>query len=156
MRVKEILNEMIVRPMILENWMSDDLVLLAENGGAIFEMANLRSGITDLPANIILWTRPQPNELPHTKYRMKVTKDHKHCVTFSISSEPTVLETPRVSKKYKLDNYEKREIERFIRDFSSLLISYIDAKIDVDELEYQIQKINKGASHNDRQKNQSK
>jgi hypothetical protein len=144
MKINEIELRRVTRKSVFENWMSDDLVKIVEDGGIIFEMSHLKSNITDLPPNIILWTRPQPNELPHNKYRLKVTKDHKHSVSYSISNNPIEVEKYNVGKKYNLDGYEKKEIVKFIHQFYPLLISYVDAKIDADELEYEIQKINKG------------
>lgn len=143
MKINEVATDRIIKNSILEEWMSDDLSKIVQSGGIILEMANLKAKITDLPANIILWTRPQPNELPHNKYRIKVTKDHKHTVSFSASSQPKIVEKYNVGKKYNLDAYEYNEIIKFIQQFYSLLISYIDGKIDADSLEYEIQKINK-------------
>jgi hypothetical protein len=143
MKINEVPSDRVIKSAILEEWMSDDLSEIVKSGGVIFEMANLKAKITDLPANIVLWTRPQPNELPHNKYRIKVTKDHKHPISYSISSQPEIVEKYNVGKKYNLDAYEHKEIVRFIQQFYPLLISYVDAKITDDELEYEIQKINK-------------
>jgi hypothetical protein len=142
MKAHELEDSRIIKSALLENWMSDDLLKIIKDGGILFEMANLKSKITDLPANIILWTRAQPDELPHTKYRLKITKDHKHPVTYSVAKEPEVLERYNVGKKYSLDSYEESQIIKFIKQFYPLIISYVDAKISADDLEYQIQKIN--------------
>jgi hypothetical protein len=141
MKISELIDR-VTRPAILEDWMSADLVTIVEDGGTLIEMTNLKSRITDLPANIVLWTRPQPAQLPHNKYRIKVTKDHMHVATYLISSTPALIGI-YASKKYALDSYEDEQVQKFIRTFASLLISYVDAKITDDELEFQIQKINK-------------
>jgi hypothetical protein len=141
MKMNDLYQDRIIKNSTFEEWMSDDLSLIVKEGGIILEMANLKAKITDLPANIILWTRPQPNELPHNKYRLKVIKDHKHPVSYSVSNNPDIVEKYTVLKKYKLDSYEEKQIIKFIQKFYPLLISYIDDKIDADELEFQIQKL---------------
>jgi hypothetical protein len=144
MKISEIIQYPVVTGALLEDWMSEDLVSIVKEGGIILEMANLRPNITDLPANILLWTKPQPDELPHNKYRIKVTKDHKHVATYLISSEPRIVETLFRGKKYQLDSYEKGEIKKFIKAFYPLLLSFVDNKLNEVELEYEIQKRNKG------------
>lgn len=144
MKISEIISYRVINKALLEDWMSSDLKGIVKEGGIILDMANLIPDITDLPANIILWTKTQPQDLPHNKYRIKVTKDHKHVVTYSLSSDPKVVETYFKGKKYKLDEYEKREIEKFIKMFYPLLISFVDNKMSDTELEYEIQKLNKG------------
>jgi hypothetical protein len=106
----------------------------------IYEMGNFLADITNLPANITLWTKPQPEALPHDKYRMKVFKDRIHVATYSISKEPTVLwETSR--KKYQLDSYEENEAIKVISDFSSLFIQLVDARITDRDMKYEIKRI---------------
>jgi hypothetical protein len=56
-------------------------------------MANFLAEVTELSANIVLWTKTQPDELPHSKYIIKVYKDRIHCATYTIG----------VSPKYYLD-----------------------------------------------------
>lgn len=143
MKISELSTNSVARTAVVESWMSSDLKKITACSGVIFEMSNLKANITDLPANIVLWTRPQPLELPHDKYRIKVTKDHKHTATYSVSSSADIIQQYRVDKRYRLDAYEEKEIKRFIIQFYPLLISYIDAKLNDTELEYEIQKINK-------------
>lgn len=145
MKISEIINYRVVSPYLIEEWMSDDLLSGECEGGILFEMANLKPHITDLPPNIVLWTRPEPEkELPHSDYRIKVYKDHKHSATYLVGSDPKIVLNCNVSKKYKLDSYEKNQIEKFIKLFYPLIISFIDEKLSVDDLEVQIQKINRG------------
>ena len=140
MKTSELIDDRVVTKNFLADWMSGDLCSIADDGGILIVMANLRSRITDLPANIILWTRPD-EELSHTEYRLKVTKDHIHSLSYSIGSEPKIVDRPRTSKKYQLDAYEKTEIVKFIKKFYSLIVSYVDGKITADDLEIEIQKI---------------
>jgi hypothetical protein len=106
----------------------------------VTEMGNFLADVTSLPANIVLWTKPQPNELPHTKYRMKVFKDRVHVATYSISENPTLLwKTGR--KKYALDAYESYESTKVISKFSSLFIQLVDNKITDSDVKYEIKKI---------------
>lgn len=113
---------------------------LSESDTFIAEMANFLSDVTELPANIVLWTKPQPEELPHTKYRMKVYKDRIHCATFSVGTTPLPMwEINR--NKLKLDAYEINETKEVIKKFSSLFIQYIDRKITTDNIKYEIKKL---------------
>lgn len=105
----------------------------------ISEMGNLIADLTEIPGNIILWTQPQPGELPHNKYRVKVYKDHGHVATYSIGQTPELLEE---FNKYRLAGSEKKEIIKFISKFSSLLISYVDAVITLNQLKFQVKKKN--------------
>jgi hypothetical protein len=106
----------------------------------INEMGNFLADVTELPANIVLWTKPQPQELPHSKYRMKVFKDRIHVANFKISLNPDLLwETGR--KKYSLDMFETNEVKKVISKFSSLFISLVDGKIDNNDVKYEIKKI---------------
>ena len=104
----------------------------------ITEMGNLIADVTGIPGNITLWTRTQPDELPHTKYRMKVFKNRIHVATYSIGNNPATI-TKYV--KNALDTYESTEIKKFIKEFKSLLISYVDGKISVDDMKTEIKKI---------------
>jgi len=61
----------------------------------VVEMANFIADVADLPANIVLWTKTQPLELPHTKYRMTVMKDRLHSATYLIGVIPNkIWDTP--------------------------------------------------------------
>jgi len=104
----------------------------------VTEMGNLIADFTEIPGNITLWTRPQPEGLPHNKYRMKVFKNREHIITYSIGKNPKILESfPRLGS---LDGDERKETEKFISDFSSLLIQYVDNIITLPELKVEIQR----------------
>ena len=104
----------------------------------ITEMGNLIADVTGIPGNITLWTRTQPDELPHTKYRMKVFKNRIHVATYSIGNNPAIIAK---YVKNALDTYESTEIKKFIKEFKSLLISYVDGKISIDDMKTEIKKI---------------
>lgn len=106
----------------------------------VTEMGNFLSDVTDLPANIVLWTKPQPEALPHDKYRMKVFKDRIHVATYSIGETPKLLWN-NSRKKYSLDSYESDEAVKVISNFSSLFIQLVDGKITDKETKYEIKKI---------------
>jgi hypothetical protein len=144
MKINDLLGNRIVRSYLKEDWMSDDLLNITYEDNILFEMANLKSDITDLPPNIQLCTRPETNhDLPHSEYRIKVYKDHKHTVTYLVGSNPIITLQCKVSKKFRLDAYEKKEIEKFIKAFYPLIITFIDGKLSVDDLELEIQKVNR-------------
>ncbi len=106
----------------------------------VVEMGNFLSDVTDLPANIVLWTKPQPEALPHEKYRMKVFKDRIHVATYSIGAAPTLIwQTGR--KKFSLDTSEAREAATVIGNFSSLFIQLVDGKITDRDVKYEIKRI---------------
>ena len=116
------------------------IMTLREDDQFIAEMANFLSDVTELPANIVLWTRPQPNELPHNKYRIKVFKDRIHVATYSIGQHPTLLwNTNR--NKFRLDNDESSEIINVISAYSSLFIQYVDNLLSSDEIKQEIKRI---------------
>ena len=115
-------------------------IMSLEEDHFVTEMGNFLADVTNLPANIVLWTKPQPDELPHNKYRMKVYKDRVHVATFSIAESPQLLwKTGR--KKYALDAYESDEATKVIGKFSSLFIQLVDNKITDNEVKYEIKKI---------------
>lgn len=118
------------------------VMTLNESDRFISEMANFLADITDLPANIVLWTKTQPDELPHNKYRMKVYKDRIHVATFSISQYPKLVWRIH-RKKYFLDSFEINEIKKTISEYTSLFIQYVDDKITSDEIKQEIKR-NKG------------
>lgn len=106
----------------------------------VTEMGNFLADVTDLPGNIVLWTKPQPEELPHDKYRMKVYKDRIHVATFTIAQTPQLLwKTGR--KKYALNTFESNEAVNVISKFSSLFIQLVDNKITDDTVKHEIKKI---------------
>ena len=106
----------------------------------VTEIANFLADVTNLPANIVLWTRPQPQELPHNKYRMKVFKDRIHVATYSISPDPKLIwKTGR--GKYALNSDESTETQNVIGKFSSLFIQFVDGKITDTATKFEIKKI---------------
>jgi hypothetical protein len=106
----------------------------------VTEMGNFLSDVTNLPANIVLWTKPQPEGLPHDKYRMKIYKDRIHVATYSISKNPELIWKIR-RKKYALDAYESKESINVISKFSSLFIQLVDDKITDNDVKYEIKLI---------------
>ena len=115
-------------------------IMTLEEDQFVAEMGNFLADVTALPANIVLWTKTQPKELPHTKYRMKVFKDRVHVATFTIGENPKLIwQVSR--KKYALDAYETTEAAKVIANFSSLFIQLVDGKITDVTLKYEIKKI---------------
>lgn len=100
----------------------------------VTEMGNLISDFTEIPGNITLWTRPQPEGLP----RVKVYKNRDHVVTYSIGKTPEIVE--KFPQLGSLERDEERETRKFISDFSSLLIQYVDGIITLPELKVEIQR----------------
>lgn len=122
---------------IIESYMG---IKTLEEDSFVVEMGNFLADVTDLPANIVLWTKTQPEALPHDKYRMKVYKDRVHVATYTISESPQLVwGTGR--KKYSLDTYEAREAEKVIEKFSSLFIQLVDGKINDSGVKYEIKRI---------------
>jgi hypothetical protein len=116
------------------------VMTLNESDQFVAEMANFLSDVTELPANIVLWTKTQPDELPHNKYRIKVFKDRIHVATYSISQNPKLLwNTNR--NKFSLDNTESNEVVRILSNYSSLFIQYVDGVLTSDEIKQEIKRI---------------
>lgn len=113
---------------------------LNENDKFIVEMANFLADVTDLPANIVLWTQPQPNELPHNKYRMKVYKDRVHAATFTIGSDPVPVWGVR-NPKFQLNGAEESEVKSVISRYSTLFIQLVDDKLSGDDVKQEIKRI---------------
>ena len=106
----------------------------------IAEMANFLADVTDLPGNIVLWTKPQPQALPHDKYRMKIYKNRIHCATISIGNSPQIYW--QIGRgKLKLDAYELAEALKVITQFSSLFIQYVDATLTDIDIKQEIKKL---------------
>lgn len=103
----------------------------------VVEMANFLADVTDLPGNIVLWTRPQPELLPHDKYRIKVFKDRIHSATLKISQDAQQLwEIPR--KKYQLSEYELSLAQQVVSEYASIFIQVVDDRLSADDAKYQI------------------
>lgn len=105
----------------------------------IVEMANFLADITDIPGNVVLWTRTQPEELPHNKYRMKIFKDKIHVAMFSIGENPQLLWRIH-RKKYFLEPYELEQVKKTISKYSSLFIQYVDNILTTDEVKQEIKR----------------
>ena len=112
---------------------------LDESDMFVAEMANFLADVTELPANIVLWTRPQPLELAHNKYRMKVFKDRIHVATYSIGLTPKLL-WEILRDKYRLDSDESAETVQVVSKFSSLFVQYVDGKLSSDDVKYEIRR----------------
>ena len=113
---------------------------LREDDQFVIEMANFLSDVTELPANIVLWTKPQPKDLPHNKYRIKVFKDRIHVATYSVGQTPQILWNIN-RNKFKLTTEESQEVMNIISKYSTLFIQYIDAKLTSDEIKQEIKRI---------------
>jgi hypothetical protein len=115
-------------------------IMTLKEDSFVSEMGNFLADVTELPANIVLWTRTQPEALPHDKYRMKIYKDRVHVATYSISSNPELLwKTGR--KKYALDRFESTEAIKVIGKYTSLFIQLVDGKINDSGVKMEIKRI---------------
>ena len=115
------------------------VMTLDESDEFILEMANFLADVTELPANIILWTKTQPLMPPHTKYRMKIFKDRVHSSTFMIGQLPKMVWQVN-NKKFRLSGGEITEVQKVISDFSSLFIQYVDGKMLPNQVKFEIKK----------------
>lgn len=116
------------------------IMTLNDNDNFIVEMANFLADVTDLPANIVLWTKPQPEELPHTKYRIKVFKDRIHVSTYTIGQHPELL-WQHNRNKFRLSSDEHAEVVNVIEKYSSIFIQIVDNKLNTDDAKYEIKKL---------------
>ena len=105
---------------------------------SLYEMSNFGPRITGLPPSITLWVRTETKQLPHSNYRVKVEKHNQYAAIFSVGQNPSLL---KQSNKNKLTANEISDIADFIENYSSLIISHIDGKLDSGELALEILKI---------------
>ena len=103
----------------------------------LYEMANFNSRTTGLPPNIEVWTRTDPLDHGHDKYRIKITKNKEWVGIFSVGENPTMRENVNNS----LSVGEQNEILQWIKEFFPLIVSHIDGKIDSGEFSLEVQKI---------------
>ena len=104
----------------------------------LYEMSNYQSKVTGLPNNIVLWVRTDLSDYGHSRYRVKIKKDKVWAGIYTVGNEPEVIKDMRNNK---LSNYEDKEIKNFIKQFSSLIISLIDEKIDSADFADEVRKI---------------
>jgi hypothetical protein len=104
----------------------------------LYEMSNFGHRTTGLPSHIEIWVRTEPNQLPHSNYRIKIEKHKEYAAIFSVGAHPEIL---KGSHKNKLSTSEVSEIRKFISKYSSLIIGHIDGKLDSGELAIEIQKL---------------
>lgn len=117
------------------------IMTLNESDSFISEMANFLADVTNLPANIVLWTEPiDDKQNEHDGYRIKVYKNRIHCATYSAGREPKLYWQSR-RKKFRLDGFESTEVKKVISEFSSLFIGFIDKKISLPQIKYEIKRI---------------
>lgn len=119
----------------------DHVMTLCESDEFIAEMANFLADVTELPGNLVLWTEPQPNMLPHDKYRMKVYKDRVHCATCSIERTPRLYWSIN-NKKLQLGATEYRQVCNVISEYSTLFIQYVDVKLTANQVKFEIKRLN--------------
>lgn len=103
----------------------------------LYEMSNFGHRVTGLPPSITLWVRTETKQMPHSNYRIKVDKGNQYAAIFSVAQAPSLL---KHSNKNKLTANEISDIADFIGNYSSLIISHIDGKLDSGELALEILK----------------
>ena len=104
----------------------------------LYEMSNYHSKVTGLPDNIVLWVRTDSSDYGHSRYRVKIKKNKEWAGIYTVSKNPKQV---KILNKNKLTNHEDNEIKKFIKTYSSLIISLIDDKIDSYEFANEILKI---------------
>ena len=92
----------------------------------LYEMSGFKSKTTGLPANIEIWTRTEPRNHGHSRYRVKVKKDREWAATFLVGSDPKMID----NYNHSLLGREIAQIQQFIIQHKSALINLIDDKID--------------------------
>ena len=103
----------------------------------LFEMSNFSSRTTGLPSNIVVWCRTDPLDHGHDKYRVKITKDREWTAIYQVGSTPNLVK----NINNKLTTTEHNIIVDWISNYSSLLISLIDGKLDTAEFSFELQKM---------------
>lgn len=102
----------------------------------MFEMSTLTLSEIGLPAGIEVWTRSDPINHGHNRYRVKILKDRVWAAIFTVSSAPAMVKNINSS----LTGGEISEISKWIQLHYSPLINLIDCKIGTAECSTAIQK----------------
>lgn len=110
------------------------------DGDIMFEMSTLTPRETGLPNGIEIWTRSDPINHGHNRYRVKVLKNRAWAAIFSVGSSPILLKNINQS----LTDGEQTIISSWIAANSSTLINLIDCKISTTDCVVAIQKTRGG------------
>ena len=103
----------------------------------LFEMSHFKSSVTGLPDNIEIWTRTDPINHGHNRYRIKIIKDKQWAGIYTVGQNPECVKD--INQTIAIS--EDRQIKEFIIKFSSLIIGLIDNKFDTADFITQLLKI---------------
>lgn len=103
----------------------------------LYEMSHYKSKITGLPSNIEVWVRTDPQDHGHSRYRVKIKKDREYAGIFLVGKNASLVKDINNTLRQR----EINEIEEWISNYSSLIISLIDDKIDSAEFGMEVQKL---------------
>lgn len=91
----------------------------------LFEMSNYSSDDTGLPSGMSIWVRSEPNGLPHTKYRIKISHPQKGSAVFALwGDEPKQLTGNR-----EITGNDLKKISELIKLSHDSIIKHINGEI---------------------------
>lgn len=107
---------------------------LSEN--ALYEMSNYGPTTTGLPNGIVMWVRTETTTHGHSIYRIKISKNREDAGIYTVGQRPAQVKDINRT----ITTSEDQAIKKFIANYSSLLITHIDGKLDSSELGMLIKK----------------
>jgi len=104
---------------------------------SLYEMSNFNDKTTGLMPGTKLWVREEPIELPHTKYRLKLSHPQKGDAVFSLWGD----ETQQVAGNWKVSGKDLKKITLLINLAHVSLRNHIDGIEDSAELAQKLSNI---------------
>ena len=93
---------------------------------SLYEMSNFWSTTTGLSPGTTLFVRTEPNELPHTKYRIKIDHPQKGSAVFAIWGD----EPKQVAGDWKVSGKDLKQITHLIKKTHDNIRNHIDGLTD--------------------------
>ena len=97
---------------------------------SLYEMSNFGSHRTGLSSGTNLFVRTEPNELPHTKYRIKIDHPQYGSAVFALWGD----EPKQVAGNWKVAGKDLKQITTLIKTTHNEIRDHIDGLIDSADL----------------------
>lgn len=97
---------------------------------SLYEMSNFNSNTTGLSPGTKLWVREEPNVLPHTKYRIKLTHPQHGSAVFAIWGD----QPQQVAGDWKVSGSDLKTVAALLQQTHQQIRGHIDGLVDSGEL----------------------
>ena len=97
---------------------------------SLYEMSNFGSSRTGLSSGTTLFVRAEPNELPHTKYRIKIDHPQHGSAVFALWGD----EPKQVAGDWKVKGKDLKLITNLIKNTHTEIRDHIDGLLDSGDL----------------------